>query len=279
MNTPSLPTQQVARLGGHGGGVHAVTYSAGFGQYVRTRSSPPIFPITLNSPPANLSRFPPQILTGSNDRQIRLFNPSHATTTAADSSSAPELQPIQTYAAHGHGVLDLAVSADNARIASVGGDKAVFLWDVARAVTLRRFTGHGGRVEACAFAGDAATPADGLDAHGGGSGGGGGAAWAGGDGSVVVSGSFDGTVRVWDCRSNAVRPVVTLSEARDGVSCVRTTRGAELLAGSTDGRVRTYDVRMGTLDTDVIGREFLAFVFGFVVVYLSRPGERKWRIW
>jgi mitogen-activated protein kinase organizer 1 len=32
------------------------------------------------------------------------------------------------YEAHGYSVLDIAVTADNARFASVGGDRQVFLW-------------------------------------------------------------------------------------------------------------------------------------------------------
>lgn len=71
---------------------------------------------------------------------------------------------VQTYSGHGYEVLDISVSDDNARFVSCGGDKLVFLWDVATARTTRRFEGHGGRVNSVAFGGDA------------------------GDGSVVVSG-------------------------------------------------------------------------------------------
>ena len=60
---------------------------------------------------------------------------------------------MQTYGAHGYEVLDIAVSDDNARFVSVGGDKTVFLWDVTSARTLRRWSGHVGRVNACAFGG------------------------------------------------------------------------------------------------------------------------------
>lgn len=61
---------------------------------------------------------------------------------------------VQTYSAHGYEVLDLAVASDNARFASVGGDKQVFLWDVATARTLRRWSGHFGRVNCVGFGGD-----------------------------------------------------------------------------------------------------------------------------
>ena len=51
-------------------------------------------------------------------------------------------------------MLDIAVSDDNARFASVGGDRQVFLWDVGSARTVRRWGGHGGRVNAVGFGGE-----------------------------------------------------------------------------------------------------------------------------
>ena len=51
-------------------------------------------------------------------------------------------------------MLDLAVADDNARFVSVGGDKTVFLWDVATARTVRRWAGHAGRVNAVGFGGE-----------------------------------------------------------------------------------------------------------------------------
>lgn len=119
------------------------------------------------------------------------------------------------------------MSADNAKFASVGGDKAVFVWDVVSAQTIRRFSGHVGRVESVRFAGD-------------------------GD-SVLISGGFDGSVRIWDLRSNnSGKAIQVLSEARDAVSSVD-VRGAEILAGSVDGRARAYDLRNGEVVTDVVG--------------------------
>ncbi|KAF2841314.1 WD40 repeat-like protein [Patellaria atrata CBS 101060] len=182
-----FPTRQIAKLGGHNGPVHTLTYSSGLGQY---------------------------LLTGSSDRQIRLFNPSTQNL-------------IHTYSAHGYEILSLSVSADNARFASGGGDKTVFLWDVAACRTLRRWSGHVGRVNAVAMAGE-------------------------GD-SVVVSGSYDGTVRLWDCKaggggggmgggSGGGKAMMVLGEARDSV-----------WAGSVDGKIRGYDIRTGEMFVDIIG--------------------------
>ncbi|KAK6004610.1 hypothetical protein QM012_008472 [Aureobasidium pullulans] len=175
---PSMLTQESQVL--------ALCYSAGTGQY---------------------------LLTGSTDRQIRLFNP------------ATGLE-VQKYSAHGYEVHDLSVAQDNDRFISVGGDKTVFLWDVATHQTLRRWSGHAGRVNACAFAGE-------------------------GD-SLVVTGSFDSTVKIWDCKQRNEKPIMTLSEAKDAVSSVSVS-GSDILAASVDGRVRCYDVRMGVMDQDVLG--------------------------
>ena len=111
-----------------------------------------------------LTFFTLQILTGSSDRQIRLFNPLKApppppispsiTTSSTTSISSVSSGLIQTYSAHGYEVLDIAVSEDNARFASVGGDRQVFLWDVAQGRTLRRWSGHGARVNCVGIGGE-----------------------------------------------------------------------------------------------------------------------------
>ncbi len=203
-----FPSTPIARLTGHKGPIHALTYSAGSGQY---------------------------LLSGSSDRTINLYNPFKAPSIASEDSSVKSTTPspalVQSYnGAHAHEILTLAVAGDNSRFVSGGGDKTVFLWDVATAKTLRRYGGgpggHGGRIECVAFGGE-------------------------GD-SVVVSGSFDSSVRLWDTKSRDGRPLMVLSEARDSVSCL-VVGEAEVVAGSVDGRVRGYDLRMGMVSVDVIG--------------------------
>ena len=201
----SFPTKQLRTLSGHNGKriritsssheankcvigqVHALTYSSASAQY---------------------------LLTGSTDRTIRLFNPAKGNL-------------IQKYiGAHGYEVLDLAVTQDNTTFASVGGDKLVFLWDVATARTVRRWEGHSSRVNAVAFAGESD--------------------------SVIVSGSYDATVKLWDGKSQSYKPLMSLGEAKDSISSVLVA-GWEVLAGCVDGRVRTYDVRQGRCVVDVVG--------------------------
>ncbi|KAH8591462.1 WD40-repeat-containing domain protein [Bisporella sp. PMI_857] len=203
----TFPSKPLTQLLGSIGPVHALTYS----------SSPSTY-----------------ILTGSSDRSIRLYNPSRAASSQAANGLPPpkNAQLIQTYSAHGYEVLDISVAADNASFASVGGDRTVFLWDVATAQTIKRFSGnfgHSGRINTVSFAGS-------------------------GD-SVLVTGSFDATVKIWDLKSNSYKPIMTLDEAKDSVSCVLAGAGGEyeIVSGSVDGRVRYYDMRMGKLETDVVG--------------------------
>ncbi|KAI8302475.1 WD repeat domain-containing protein 83 [Colletotrichum sp. SAR11_59] len=192
----------------------------------------PVHAVTYSSSPGTY------ILTGSADRTIRLYNPATqdanprytSNLTTRTTPRVPEGRMIQSYASHGYEVLDLAVAADNERFASCGGDRAVFLWDVASATTLRRFGGnvhgHSSRINCVTFGGD-------------------------GD-SLVISAGFDTSVRVWDCKSNSAKPVQVMDEAKDSVTAL-VVRDAEIVAGSVDGRVRSYDVRMGKCITDTMG--------------------------
>jgi mitogen-activated protein kinase organizer 1 len=52
-------------------------------------------------------------------------------------------------------------SPDNAKFASCGGDKLVFVWDVATATVTRRLQGHFGKINTVAFNKDAQVLASG----------------------------------------------------------------------------------------------------------------------
>lgn len=159
-----------------------------------------------------------------------------------------------------------ARSHDNAKFASSGGDRSVFLWDVASGVTTRRISGHMGKIHVVEFNAEATVVASGMpfvlscstsyapsDING-------------------ATGSFDSTVRLWDLRyvhpsrSKHNGPIFTysrapnrqaiqvLDEARDAVQTLH-VGSATIITGSVDGYVRTYDLRKGELRADYIGRE------------------------
>jgi mitogen-activated protein kinase organizer 1 len=197
----AFPTKPIAKLTGHNGIVHAVAYSSGAQSY---------------------------ILTGSSDRTIRLYNPQKAPPSSVAPTASNAYPPglVNKYSAHGYEVLSIDVNTNNDKFVSTGGDKTIFVWDVQTAQTVRRFTGHAGRVNRGVFGGD-------------------------GDG-IIATGSFDGTVKIWDFKSNSHKPIMTLDDAKDAVTDVA-VHDAEILAASVDGRVRSYDIRTGMCQADVIG--------------------------
>jgi mitogen-activated protein kinase organizer 1 len=52
--------------------------------------------------------------------------------------------------------------------------------------------------------------------------------FAGSGDGILISGSFDASVRIWDVKSQNMKPIMVLEDARDSVSCV--------LAGGTAGK-------------------------------------------
>ena len=70
---------------------------------------------------------------------------------------------------------------------------------------------------------------------------------------MLVSGSDDTSIRLWDVKSRDARPLMIMEEAKDGVSALLVPgTGYEVIAGSIDGRVRCYDMRMGKVTVDVM---------------------------
>jgi WD40 repeat protein len=55
----------------------------------------------------------------------------------------------------------LSSSNDNAKFASSGGDRSVFVWDVASGTTTRRLAGHMGKIHVVEFNEDASVVASG----------------------------------------------------------------------------------------------------------------------
>ncbi|CAG8660631.1 13301_t:CDS:2 [Acaulospora colombiana] len=125
-----------------------------------------------------------------------------------------------------------------------GGDKSVFYWDVTTGQTIRRIPGHLSRINTVAFNQDA---------------------------SVVVSGSFDSTVKIWDLkygftseksfvmtvvasRAIAKSPIQSLEDSKDAIQALHVGHH-EIITGSVDGHVRTYDLRKGQMTSDYLGRE------------------------
>ena len=146
-------------------------------------------------------------MTGSQDNIIKLFNPL-------------KKQMIKSYEnIHNNDVLDISISKDKTKFSSVGLDKYVFLTDSIKCSVLRRFNGHLDRINSICFNFDE---------------------------SILISGSHDCSVRLWDLKSQTREPIQTFIDAGDSVSKVISTTN-QIISISIDGFIRVYDIRVGKM--------------------------------
>ena len=159
-------------------------------------------------------------MTCGQDRSIRLWNP-HKSDVVKD-----DCLLIKTYTGvHGYDIQDIAISKDNEKFSSCGRDKLVFVWDVASGRVIRRLQGHEQRVNAVEYNEDA---------------------------SVLLSGSYDSTVRIWDMRARHARqPIQILDHFKDSVTSIAVS-SHEILCSSVDGCLRIYDLRVGNCIADEV---------------------------
>jgi len=98
----------------------------------------------------------------------------------------------------------------------------VFLWDVTTGKLIRKFQGHTSRINTVDWNADC---------------------------SVLVSGSYDSTVRFWDIRAFGNNEIQVCKNFKDSVSKV-IVDSEKVVTGSMDGCLRTFDVRMGEITVD-----------------------------
>eukprot|EP00894_Picocystis_sp_ML_P005083 jgi/Pico_ML_1/55600/g1266.t1 len=157
------------------------------------------------------------VLTGGQDRVVRLW-------TAREGSASPKA--LQTFVGHGRSVRGVACSVDGDRVASCSAAGEARVWDVRTARSLRVLRGHVAAAHAVSFVGV--------------------------DDAMAVTGSEDASVMLWDLRASSHKPVQTMREASDSVTCVFGWKDGVVAAGA-DGCVRTYDVRRGKCVADACG--------------------------
>lgn len=152
------------------------------------------------------------ILIGGQDKCIKCIN--HATGKV-----------IAEYAGHGWEVLDVSVSSCGNHFMSGGADRTAVFWDVASGKVLRRLSGHVARINAVCCLPEKT--------------------------DLLLTGSFDRTVRVWDRRGGR-EPIQVLDSATDSVESV-SVRLPFIAVASSDGFVRIHDIRKSVMHSDAIG--------------------------
>ena len=104
-----IPTEVQNTLKGHKGSIYVVRYNIDASYY----------------------------FSGSSDRTIMLWNPLKS-------------DFIKIYhGAHNYELLDICITKDKSRFATVGGDKTGFLWDVKTGAIIRKFKGHNHKLTCC----------------------------------------------------------------------------------------------------------------------------------
>eukprot|EP01138_Halocafeteria_seosinensis_P004408 gb/GECG01004509.1/.p1 GENE.gb/GECG01004509.1/~~gb/GECG01004509.1/.p1 ORF type:complete len:380 (+),score=47.23 gb/GECG01004509.1/:1-1140(+) len=183
-------------------------------------------------------------MTAGHDKTVRLWNPHKNSRGEGEEQTSPEEPPrrkksrkqetetamlVKTWdKVHSSAVYDVAVAHDNDMFASCGRDKPVYVWSVSKDTVTRRCFGHQGHINCVRFS----SP----------------------DSNVLLSGSEDKTVQMWDLRARPGKPIQTLSDATDSITSIDVhSDGFAVVTGSVDGKVRTYDLRKGELFEDDLG--------------------------
>ena len=91
---------------------------------------------------------------------------------------------------HNYDVCSLDITKDNSKFITGGGDKVLIMTDVAEGKTEKKFMGHNGRINSIAF---------------------------NEQNNVIVSGSYDTTIKLWDNKANSVHPIQTIRGFKDSV--------------------------------------------------------------
>lgn len=160
------------------------------------------------------------LYSGGSDQIIKLWNPIKGNLVFSFING------------HSSEVTDVAPDSLNQTFASCGADKITFIWDIASTKITRRLRGHTHKINCVCF---------------------------GGNSSILLTGSFDKTVKIWDLRARNFSAIQTLDDFKDGVSCIYTTDN-EIIVSSSDGSLYTYDVRSGMVQTDKVGKAITNFV-------------------
>jgi len=198
------------------------------------------------------------LASGSRDKTVQLWNLNKG-------------RRMSALTGHAGGVEAVAFSAGGEFLASGSRDKTVQLWDWQNGRSICTLAEHGDWVRAIAFA---ATSSSISPLSQGGAGG----------GSVLASGSRDGTAKLW--RVDAQGRGTLLRSMRDNsgdVLCVAfSPDGGVLATGSRDGSIYLWDAATGGLLELLTGHEgeVLSVAFGADGGCLaSGSGDRTVKIW
>jgi mitogen-activated protein kinase organizer 1 len=145
-------------------------------------------------------------------------------------------------------VLDADCSTDHSFICTASADKTIMYIDVKTAKILRKYRAHigkcnnvitlidsfayfifiKGRVNCARFNQD--------------------------ESNLIISGSIDGKVRIWDLRSKSYEHLQEIDDCKDSVTYID-LNAQQILISCLDKYVRLYDIRFGKMQCDFIDEQ------------------------
>ena len=72
--------------------------------------------------------------------------------------------------------------------------------------------------------------------------------------NLIISGSIDGKVRIWDLRSKSYEHLQEIDDCKDSVTYID-LNAQQLLISCLDKYVRLYDIRFGKMQCDFIDEQ------------------------
>jgi WD40 repeat protein len=182
-----------------------------------------------------------RLISGSADRTARVWGLSEAGT--------PELG---RFAGHPGGVQSVVLASDGATAWSSGGENAIHEWTVADGAEVRKVEGHGGNVVALHVRDQ-----------------------------MLISGSADGTARVWDAANGGMLRAMNHGAAVTGVAV--SSAGARIVSSGADNTAKVWNAGDGQLTATLSGSPAaitaLAFSLdGQRVACASNDGARLWQV-
>ena len=165
-------------------------------------------------------------ISGGDDKNVRIWKyisvganvlKKYASNNNDNNHPHQETAHVHTFKGHGYPVQTVDITKDNSTIISAGGDRDIFIFDVGKGHLKRRLKFHKAAISSINF-----NPHD----------------------NVIIAGSYDRTVSLWDVRMNNIRgPGQILEDATDAVLSVNGKHESQIYVASVDGILRTYDIR------------------------------------
>lgn len=183
------------------------------------------------------------VYTGGADKTIKLMNPF-------------KNRLIQSFTKiHSQQVFDIKVLSDASKILSCGQERIIFYWDAIKQEYIKRLRGHKDSVNSICLNNKFE--------------------------SIVISGSNDCKVNIYDLKSNARDPIQILNDSQDSITQV-SSRENQIISISLDFGLRVYDIRQCNCVYDRFNTPLISFdisLDGKYAIFAGRDSKLRLYDW